>query len=829
MEIAIMRQIDHPNVVKLYEIKKTDKHMYLVLEYCAGGDLQQFMRRQQPKEQQKDSRSCLPEAVARHFLRELATGMQCLWLHNLIHRDLKPQNLLLVEDSPTSALKIADFGFARHLATASMAETLCGSPLYMAPEILKFQKYDAKADLWSVGTILFEMVAGRPPFGGANHVQLLANIERQPLHFPSTLQLSRSCRHLLVALLQRKPALRLGFAEFFADPFVDLQPLTEELDLAVAKQPLSTISANASIREEEEDSKHELSGRWGISAARAGSREDLNVSNAVVPPESSGGPNDNDQRCHEPPVSNKVGSSSRFASTAPPTMTRQSRSGNLEVMETAFASASSGSGALRRSSSSRLARSRRASSSGSGFVAGTSPKLSPQMSPHILPSPSPRINPFKRLSESPPGVAALPQLPCSASGSYPVDTPPVSCPANSNAIVTAKQKSVGGGCGHTFDSSGEYVLVDGVAEKIVAGGQGPRPFVPRTDEAVNALPIKIDLATRALPIAGPRGANAGSLSRECGQQLFDVVALRTQAIALIADQLWALSTAGKAPLDSTNDTIDEPVGGDWSPQQTICKSKPLSISRGKRASRGDFSSIFSMSMSLSSSVEVNNVPVEDEDVDDDEDEDERRSAERRYMCAAEALALYVKCLRLLQHVVLYLRHDPAFDTSRDMTSSRGSIGTSSEQSGGASQKASMIFLSGQLTHYLSRAEQCKAQMNSAARFRAPTRIVASQEELLYTHAVRIGRQGAIREVLGHTRAAHDHYLQALLLLESLMMDTSSEKIGELGVDDQKNVNDVLLALEMRLKNVRTILKKEEGSDLSSSHQRNMQGASRPQH
>eukprot|EP00644_Phytophthora_capsici_P018450 jgi/Phyca11/556398/estExt2_Genewise1Plus.C_PHYCAscaffold_870061 len=202
-EIQIMQEIDHPNVVKLYDIKKTDKHMYLMLEYCAGGDLQQYMRRRQKENGEKNK--LLSEDVARHFLRELAKGMQCLWQRNLIHRDLKPQNLLLVEDSPTSVLKIADFGFARHLATASMAETLCGSPLYMAPEILKFQKYDAKADLWSVGTILFEMLAGRPPYGGANHVQLLANIERQPLRFPPTLQLSRPCRHLLVALLQRKP------------------------------------------------------------------------------------------------------------------------------------------------------------------------------------------------------------------------------------------------------------------------------------------------------------------------------------------------------------------------------------------------------------------------------------------------------------------------------------------------------------------------------------------------------------------------------------------------------------------------------------------------
>jgi len=78
-------------------------------------------------------------------------------------RDLKPQNLLLAAPGPGAVLKIADFGFARSLQPSALADTLCGSPLYMAPEILRFHKYDAKADLWSVGTILFELVVGARP------------------------------------------------------------------------------------------------------------------------------------------------------------------------------------------------------------------------------------------------------------------------------------------------------------------------------------------------------------------------------------------------------------------------------------------------------------------------------------------------------------------------------------------------------------------------------------------------------------------------------------------------------------------------------------------
>ncbi|KAG7378596.1 Serine/threonine-protein kinase ulk2 [Phytophthora boehmeriae] len=566
MEIAIMRQIDHPNVVKLYDIKKTEKHMYLILEYCAGGDLQQYMRRRQ--QGTNLASQLLSEDVARHFLRELAKGMQCLWQHNLIHRDLKPQNLLLVEDSPTSALKIADFGFARHLATTSLAETLCGSPLYMAPEILKFQKYDAKADLWSVGTILFEMLAGRPPYGGANHVQLLANIERQPLRFPPTLQLSRSCRHLLVALLQRKPALRLGFAEFFADPFVDLQPLPEHNGEAEVARRSSTT---ASIREEEEEDQQELAGNWGVS-------------------------------------------------------------------------------------------------------------------------------------------------------------------------TTSSNKSKSG-----------------------------------TEDA---------------------------------------------AIAPIADQLWTISAAGTASLDSGNGNTDNPVQEDW-PNQPQTSSEALSLltSEGKTSTGMHFSSVFSMSSSLASSVGPDNTLGGEDNGEDEDDEDDNSTAERQYVCAAEALALYVKCLRLVQHVVLNLRQDIALGQSR------GSMGSSSGSSpprfSETNRKVSMAFLTEQLTHFLDRAEQCKSRMARLAHRRTTSRSVASHGELLYAHALRLGRQGAIREVLGHTHAAHDHYLQALLLLESLLMETPDAN-GVLAVDDQKNVNVFLISLEQRLKNVRVLLRDEQSSDTSASYRQRMQ-------
>lgn len=231
MEISILRNYRHPNIVCLHDVQKTERHFFLILEYCGGGDLQRLIRTR------KAGR--LSEPLTRRLTRDLASGLKFLWSQELIHRDIKPQNLLITGPLPLDemndpekidvneearqaanfpssqfALKIADFGFARHLQTASLAETLCGSPLYMAPEILQHQRYDAKADLWSAGTVLFEMIAGKPPFNGENHIDLLRNIQRKAVRLPNDVRVSKECVNLLRILLNRNPLSRAGFNEF---------------------------------------------------------------------------------------------------------------------------------------------------------------------------------------------------------------------------------------------------------------------------------------------------------------------------------------------------------------------------------------------------------------------------------------------------------------------------------------------------------------------------------------------------------------------------------------------------------------------------------------
>ena len=132
-EISILQSIEHPNVMRLHEVQTTERHVYLMLEFCPGGDLMHVIKKH----------GAQSEAQTRVYLVQLAHGLQHLRQRNLIHRDL-PQNLLLSNHHPHGELKIGDFGFARYMQQQDLAETLCGSPLYMAPEILRYHKYDAE-------------------------------------------------------------------------------------------------------------------------------------------------------------------------------------------------------------------------------------------------------------------------------------------------------------------------------------------------------------------------------------------------------------------------------------------------------------------------------------------------------------------------------------------------------------------------------------------------------------------------------------------------------------------------------------------------------------
>ncbi|XP_039587677.1 serine/threonine-protein kinase ULK3 isoform X2 [Passer montanus] len=212
-EIEILKTIRHPNIVELKDFQWDSDHIYLIMEFCAGGDLSRFIR----------TRRMLPEKVARLFLQQLACALKFLHDHNISHLDLKPQNILLsAPENPQ--LKLADFGFAQYMSPWDEKHVLRGSPLYMAPEMVCRQHYDARADLWSVGVILYEALFGKPPFASRSFAELEEKIRSdRAVELPSRPQLSQECRDLLGQLLERDPRKRISFECFFAHPFVDME------------------------------------------------------------------------------------------------------------------------------------------------------------------------------------------------------------------------------------------------------------------------------------------------------------------------------------------------------------------------------------------------------------------------------------------------------------------------------------------------------------------------------------------------------------------------------------------------------------------------------
>lgn len=264
IEIAILKKIKHPHIVGLMDCERTATDFYLVMEYCALGDLTFLIRRRKELMENhpllatvfekypppNEHHNGLHRAFVINYLQQLASSLKFLRSKNLVHRDIKPQNLLLAtplvgyHDAKSfhdlgfvgiynlPILKIADFGFARFLPNTSLAETLCGSPLYMAPEILNYQKYNAKADLWSVGTVLYEMACGKPPFKASNHLELFKKIKRanDAIIFPSQCEVEKDLKDLICSLLTFDPNNRIGFAEFFENKLVNENLSRYEID-----------------------------------------------------------------------------------------------------------------------------------------------------------------------------------------------------------------------------------------------------------------------------------------------------------------------------------------------------------------------------------------------------------------------------------------------------------------------------------------------------------------------------------------------------------------------------------------------------------------------
>jgi len=173
-EVDILGQLDHPNVVKLYEIFDESSRMYLVLELMTGGELFDRIVEKEHYSEKEASDTIRPIVDAIRYCHSLG----------IIHRDLKPENLLYETAEATSVIKITDFGLARFVSN-EMATTACGTPGYVAPEVLRGKGYGKEVDFWSIGVILYVLLCGFPPFYEETNQELFETIKKGKFDFPS--------------------------------------------------------------------------------------------------------------------------------------------------------------------------------------------------------------------------------------------------------------------------------------------------------------------------------------------------------------------------------------------------------------------------------------------------------------------------------------------------------------------------------------------------------------------------------------------------------------------------------------------------------------------
>ncbi|KAI5725641.1 hypothetical protein M8J77_018043 [Diaphorina citri] len=207
-EIKALKLLHHQHIVTMLDFLWDERYVYIILEYCDGGDLCSFIR----------SHEKLSEFQCQQFVRQLVLALKFLRENNVCHFDLKPQNILIKNNT----LKLADFGFAQFLAPNDQGDSIQGSPLYMAPEILAGSPYNAKADLWSLGVLVFEALFGHAPYASCNLSQLRAQaLSSAPITIPPN-SLSPDCMDFLSRLLQKDPMRRISYEDLFSHPYPDL-------------------------------------------------------------------------------------------------------------------------------------------------------------------------------------------------------------------------------------------------------------------------------------------------------------------------------------------------------------------------------------------------------------------------------------------------------------------------------------------------------------------------------------------------------------------------------------------------------------------------------
>eukprot|EP00573_Skeletonema_grethae_P009088 CAMPEP_0201696848 /NCGR_PEP_ID=MMETSP0578-20130828/8359_1 /ASSEMBLY_ACC=CAM_ASM_000663 /TAXON_ID=267565 /ORGANISM="Skeletonema grethea, Strain CCMP 1804" /LENGTH=1014 /DNA_ID=CAMNT_0048182879 /DNA_START=384 /DNA_END=3428 /DNA_ORIENTATION=- len=849
LEIAILRTYRHPNICCLHDVQKTERHIYLVLEYCGGGDLQRLIRTRQ--------KGRLSEKLCRRLVRDLAAGLRFLWGKQVVHRDIKPQNLLLTGPLPPEdeaenparenaknvaqgtdsevdnggfMLQIADFGFARHLTGVDMAETMCGSPLYMAPEILSGEKYDAKADLWSVGTVLFEMISGKTPFHGENHLDLLRNIKTKAVRLPADVRVSKECVKLLKLTLDRKPHSRTDFKGF-------LEASEAFVALGCNGAPPSEASNTAPPNEMAFNSSQQIVDRGVCSRMNL-----CAISENDGLGESTHQQQRDYQHVQQSPMTNYIPNSGSAVqpqthamnTSVQPSKDSESKPGFVTppfnalptpIPPPALQTTSSQGNPKRVSVFAPLQ---------------ASPNISPSVTPSGASPPAFSLQSFvsKQVSNLPlprPGVLPI-RLGDSNPRSGTHQQHQLNQTAFANNQTQARRNSAPKTSSHESSSSSEsgFVFVDHTGSRSGSGTNSPS-----TSGLLRSPSLSPRSSSGRITILDAKNAGMLATSPGTGRALVGKMMLGSPPGR--SNLSMTPTTSGKFPV-SPRSALRQ--GGCLAHIETLARMLAASEDIGRRAITvahlGDVRAYLAMGLlvaqrdesqsSLSSSTPmegvvedrrssstkqfVSNNTIEEEDEDDfpfamatsseemsqspagnimanlapiignasNDDSNEEMSPCMIEVHFREALECYLKTLSMMKgsiraaQKVLKEIEDVILNLSTRVTPDANNPYTPLRKR----CNASLDWLQGQFSAVLERADAAEKQISKLQKANQTQQMEGSGssvcvQELIYNHSLKCGREGAVKQLLGHYEAARSCYRSAGLLAETLLMES---KVGE---------------------------------------------------
>jgi len=233
-EIEILKNLDHPNILKLYEFYQDQKNYYLITEYCTGGELFDKII----------SLKHFNEQLAADTMHQVLSAVSYCHSNRIVHRDLKPENLLLESTADNANVKVIDFGTSRSFNRNTKMNQKYGTPYYIAPEVLK-KKYDERCDVWSCGVILYILLCGYPPFAGPNDDAILQLVARGAVKFdgPEWKRVSPEAKGLIKKMMAYNPEERITCENALNDPWIRNRVKKETLDNPVALETLSNLKS----------------------------------------------------------------------------------------------------------------------------------------------------------------------------------------------------------------------------------------------------------------------------------------------------------------------------------------------------------------------------------------------------------------------------------------------------------------------------------------------------------------------------------------------------------------------------------------------------------